>query len=170
MNKINIKSLEKQGVEICIYCLGAYGMRTYLALRDHGITVSCFGDQDEKKKGYVIDGINCITYEEILKKDKRRTLIVVCKLKPEKIVENFINNGFVHVVSYIDINYEIEMIYGSIDYTQPDVINYINSFRKKIYQCYVRGEQVYLEDKNSIFCKEIKMLLENVQCYVREKE
>lgn len=41
---------------ICIYGLGAYGLRTYFFLKEYGIETMCFGDRDERKCGYALEG------------------------------------------------------------------------------------------------------------------
>ena len=52
-----MKELQDKKKELCIYCRGAYAIRTYLRLRELGVHVSCFGDADPNKAGYVLDGV-----------------------------------------------------------------------------------------------------------------
>lgn len=84
---------------ICIYCLGEYGIQTYLKLKDRGIQVSLFGDRDLKKQGYVVDGISCVSYETVVELDKERTLIIVATKNPQSIINEFRNKGFMSVIS-----------------------------------------------------------------------
>ena len=74
-----MKELQDKKKELCIYCRGAYAIRTYLRLRELGVHVSCFGDADPNKAGYVLDGVFCISYPELIQKDRRNTVILVCR-------------------------------------------------------------------------------------------
>ena len=37
--------------QVCIYCMGEYGIQTYFKLKKYGIAVGCFGDTDKSKQG-----------------------------------------------------------------------------------------------------------------------
>ena len=84
---------------ICIYCLGEYGIQTYLKLKDKGIQVSLFGDRDLDKQGYVVDGISCDSYETVAELDKDNTLIIVATKNPQGIISEFRNKGFKCVIN-----------------------------------------------------------------------
>ena len=127
---ISLKLLE--GKELCIYCRGGYGLKTYFQLRDLGIPVACFADADEQKQGYVIDSVFCISYEAFLLKDKEKTIVLVCKKEPEDLIKNFREKGFLSVYSY-EIVAEMVREYPEIELNDA-VIGMINSFRQKLYQ------------------------------------
>ena len=95
-----MKELQDKKKELCIYCRGAYAIRTYLRLRELGVHVSCFGDADPNKSGYVLDGVFCISYPELIQKDRRNTVILVCREKPEALIEQFHALGFCSVYSH----------------------------------------------------------------------
>lgn len=87
------------GSKICIYCRGTYGVLTYLTLKKCGIKVDFFGDRDPAKQGYVIDEVNCISYEEVLAQEKD-ILIIVAITNPDSLIDLFLENGFTNVISY----------------------------------------------------------------------
>lgn len=156
-------------LEICIYCLGAYGIRTYLGLRDHGIRVKCFGDIDIKKKGYALDDIQCLSYQEILNKDKEKTCIIVCNQRADRIIEQFKEYGFQHVISDRELGEYTLTVYESIDYANAEVINRINEFRDKLYHCYVKRESVVWLESDS-FDLELGKILKNTQAYIKDEK
>lgn len=74
---------------IYLYGAGAYGIHMYYVLKQYGISVDGFIDQDERKKGYFFDGVSCITLENLktaLSKDE--IIVIVCiKKKEDYIIE-----------------------------------------------------------------------------------
>lgn len=103
---------------ICIYCMGEYGIQTYLELKKMGVQVDIFGDSDLSKQGYIVDGIFCDSYEKIIELDKEKTLIIVCIKNPISIVKDFENKGFKHV---IDKNEALNMFNKEVDIDYPAV-------------------------------------------------
>lgn len=79
---------------ICIYCLGEYGIRTYYKLKEAGVQVDYFGDQNDRKQGYVVDGVYCLSYKKVLQLDKDISTIIVAIKEPDELVTNFKNAGF----------------------------------------------------------------------------
>ena len=89
--------------KICLYGFGVYGIRTYFLLEKYGIIASCFADRDEKKWGYAIGGLNCISYHEVLDLDKEKYSIVVCNKNSDDIMAQFVEAGFLYVFCLKDI-------------------------------------------------------------------
>lgn len=118
--------------EICIYCRGVYGIRAYLKLRDLGIPVGCFGDADKSKQGYVLDGVSCVSYEEICAKEKDSTVIFVCKENPETLMEQFQAEGFSSIYSYETV----QELAQNVPETKLDAqtMDTIHLFRERFWQ------------------------------------
>lgn len=52
--------------KVVIFGAGKYGLKAkYLLETFFGVTVKAFGDNDVKKQGNFIDGIRCVSLEEI---------------------------------------------------------------------------------------------------------
>lgn len=90
-------------MEICIYGLGKNGIKTYYYLKNRGIEISCFGDRESVKQGYVFDELYCYSYEHICSLDKKNTMIIVAIDKGYKLVETFQKMGFEHVLEFYHI-------------------------------------------------------------------
>lgn len=78
---------------ICIYGLGRLGIDTYYILKENGISVEVFADRDERKKGYVLDGIYCISYEDLVRRADEYEIIVCVKSSMNLLKEKFLNEG-----------------------------------------------------------------------------
>lgn len=92
-----------KNLKVYIYCAGEYGVEMYHLLRENDIKVEKIGDIDESKHGYFIDGISCISYNEMMMVDKNKSLIIIAKKNPERLIESFKKTGFKYVVDYIKI-------------------------------------------------------------------
>lgn len=89
--------------EICIYGCGECGIQTYLILKEKGIQIDFFGDLDNNKAGYVIDGLFCRTYDEILRLAKEDILLIVAIAHRKDLCIEFQQLGFKKVVYYANI-------------------------------------------------------------------
>ena len=87
---------------ICIYCLGEYGIQTYLKLKEQGVHVNFFGDHNPSKHGYVMDGVACIGFEDILAFDKESTIIIVAVKNPNILIKSFKDEGFGTVIDNVE--------------------------------------------------------------------
>ncbi len=85
--------------EICIYCMGDYGTKLFYLLNELGIVVKCFGDADKSKQGYAMEGLYCVSYEEVCRLDKKDIILVVAKKNPQNIIQQFQQQGFEEVYS-----------------------------------------------------------------------
>lgn len=90
-------------ITICIYCAGEYGIDLYHLLRENGVHVNYFGDIDKTKNGYFIDGVTCISYDDMMLLDKKHCFIIVAKKNPDDLVNQFKENGFWYVTDYLKI-------------------------------------------------------------------
>ena len=67
---------------IYIYGAGAYGIHAYYLSKQHGIFIDGFIDQDEKKRGSLLDGISCMSLEDLEKLNRKNEIkIIVCVKK-----------------------------------------------------------------------------------------
>lgn len=94
--------------EICIYCMGDYGLETYFKLKEMGVSVRWFGDRDTSKHGYALEGISCISYEDVLKLDKKNSVIVVAVKNSYALIEQFKEYGFENIYNKDEIVSVIE--------------------------------------------------------------
>ena len=65
---------------------------------ENGITICFFGDLDEKKAGYVIDGLFCRTFSEILRMKKKNVLLIVAVAHSRELCIEFQKLGFENVM------------------------------------------------------------------------
>ncbi len=104
-----LENMFEKGLHVYIYCAGAYGLRTYMLLRDCGVKVYSFSDRDKKKEGILLDGIPCISYEALLELAKEEICLIACKENGEELKEHFIRQGFPNVYLREDILEMVEM-------------------------------------------------------------
>ena len=92
--------LRGQGAEkICIFCAGAYGKHMRFILSDLGIPTDCFSDNNPSLWGRQVEGIPCISLDE-LKKISRNTLIIVSLSSyPASILSQLKQMGCPHVTT-----------------------------------------------------------------------
>ncbi len=82
---------------ICIYCMGDYGLETYFKLKERGVKIDFFADRDPEKQGYALDHLYCISYEELLERDREEIIIIVAIKKPGVLIAHFREEGFQYV-------------------------------------------------------------------------
>lgn len=91
-------------MDVCIYGMGRYGISTYYKLTERGIKICCFGDKSIEKQGYIVKGITCISFEDVVQLDKRKTVIVVAiKKNNHQLMDLFWRSGFKYVCSYNEL-------------------------------------------------------------------
>lgn len=123
------------GKKICIYCMGEYGIQTYYKLKESGIRIDCFGDRDINKQGYVLDGLYCKSYEEVVKLDKENTIIIVAIKYPQSLIQIFRNVGFKDVY---DKESAMKLLCGNskIEIEPLNEINEICRLKNFVVSCY----------------------------------
>ena len=133
--------------KICIYCMGEYGIQTYYKLKDSGIRIACFGDRDRKKDGYAFDGLYCVSYEEVLKFDREKTIIIVAFKYSKELIQIFEDMGFKNVY---DKERAIELFCGEKKITRTPLtdIEEIRQLKNLIANCLYN--KVIKEDLSSI--------------------
>ena len=82
---------------VCIYCMGDYGFKTYFKLLENGIKADYFADRNPRKHGYVLDGVYCKSYEELLQQDRGKVILIIAIQKPEMLISHFRQEGFQYV-------------------------------------------------------------------------
>lgn len=88
---------------IGIYGCGECGIQTWLFLNEHGIKINFFGDRNKGKQGYVIDGLFCISYDQLLQLDRNDTVLIVAIAQGEGICVGFRDMGFKKVIYYKEL-------------------------------------------------------------------
>lgn len=83
--------------KIVIYGLGDFGLETYFKLKEQGIEIDYFADRDPEKKGYVLDGLYCRTYDELLYENKSQCILIIAVQKFETLITEFRLEGFQNV-------------------------------------------------------------------------
>lgn len=92
----------KKDEMVCIYGCGQCGIQTYLFLKEKGVRVNFFCDKNPAKSGYIMDGVSCIAYDEIIK-EKEKIIIIIAISRGEKLVKDFQESGFEKVLYYEDV-------------------------------------------------------------------
>lgn len=165
-----MKKEELHCKEICIYCLGEYGVALCYSLIESGCSVECFGDIDQRKSGYAILGINCIGYDAFCKLDKEKYIIAVAKKNPDKLIDDFKKLGFMEVYSDKELLHKLEMEgknnnrFDKMDDLQ-EIYATLSCLKKINYQKYDLSKGNY---KNELqLKKDIRQLLED--CFLRKQ-
>lgn len=92
---------------LCIYGCGECGIQIYFLLKESGIHINFFCDRDKSKKGYVMDGVSCITYEELLRMEAQDAILIIGIAHGEGLVDEFRELGFKKVFYYVNIRQEL---------------------------------------------------------------
>ena len=96
-------------MDVCIYGMGRYGISTYYKLVERGIRIRCFGDQSTEKHGCIVRDTKCISFEDVMRLDKKRTVIIVAiKKNNSQLIQLFHKNGFKYVCSYNKLRNKIK--------------------------------------------------------------
>ena len=152
--------------------MGEYGMRLYYSLKELGYSGSCFGDIDERKSGYALGGLFCISYKEVCHLDKSQYVIVVAKKDPEKLVQDFKNQGFAEVYTDKELINILLKEAGTVKkHDQLDNLEEVQealNWLKDVYYC----NKELPQDKSNLnvddsFKKELQQLLQD--CIERKK-
>ena len=98
-----IKERKSINEPVVLYCAGKNGRCLKKELLVRNIEVKAFSDGNPSLWGMDIDGIKCISPDEIPKD----SLIIVTKDNPEELVELLKNQGFKKVMSYEEMASEI---------------------------------------------------------------
>ena len=85
---------------VCIYGAGEYGLQCYFLLKDSGVNVTMFCDQDIKKHGVLLDDAVCISYEKLKSINKKNLIIFVCMDKGRMIKEKILSDN-IYIYIYI---------------------------------------------------------------------
>ncbi|MBQ3513269.1 MAG: hypothetical protein IJA32_05650 [Lachnospiraceae bacterium] len=133
---------------ICIYGLGAYGLRTYFFLKEYGIETMCFGDRDERKCGYALEGVECRNYDEVICYEKDKWTIIVAVENSERLIEHFRNLGFQFCLSFKQMIRELQ---------EKDI-----SYQKKIYSPITDLDKIKKYKKNLEYVLTYGVQLEEV--------
>lgn len=144
---------------ICIYGLGAYGLKTYFLFKDYGIKIACFGDRDEGKCGYALEGIECRNYEEVIHYEKDKWTIIVAVENPERLVDHFINLGFQFCLSFKQVISELQeksTPHQKQEYSPIRDLDEIRKYKKNLE--YVLAYGVQLEEVDN---KDMQIILED---------
>ena len=119
---------------LCIYGAGKYGIEIYYQLKNQGIQVDFFSDRNKEKWGYALDGIFCISPQELLKFEKTKTTIIIgIKNNIENLYKHFNSQGIYKVIRW----HEISDYFGETD--------------KRTENCIIK-EQPYLMELHKEFC------------------
>jgi glycosyltransferase involved in cell wall biosynthesis len=94
---------KKTDGRLILYCAGKNGRRLLKELAFRGVAVDLFADRDSKLWGTKIDGVKCVSPEEMRKED----YIIVTKDYPEEIVGRLIREGYVYVESYGKVAHDV---------------------------------------------------------------
>ena len=158
---------------ICIYCMGEYGIRLCYFLSELGYPIACFGDIDKKKHGYAVEGLFCISYEEVCCLDKNKYIIIVAKKNPEKLMREFKNQGFIEVYSDRELMNLLEKEANQRKkYCKLDDIKEIQSALNELKIIYYQNKEYFQDkgysNKDYDFRRDMRQMLED--CLLRKKD
>lgn len=151
---------------ICIYGLGAYGLKTYFLFKDYGIKIACFGDRDEGKCGYALEGMECKNYQEVISYEKDKWTIIVAIENSKKLVERFKNLGFQCSLSYseaIEQLQESDIPCEKKEYEPIRDLELVKKYKKELE--YVLSYGIRTEELNHM---DMQVMLED--CIKRQKD
>lgn len=106
---------------VCIYGAGEYGLQCYFLLKDSGVNVTMFCDQDIKKHGVLLDDAVCISYEKLKSINKKNLIIFVCMDKGRMIKEKILSDN-IYIYIYIRENI--------LDLIEKNLLNPYRTYKK----------------------------------------
>lgn len=137
--------------DICIYGFGIHGIQTYYLLKEKNLRIKYFIDRDDNKQGYAIDGIQCISYHNLLLLDRENTILIVAIANPQNLVSKFINMGFLNVY---DKKYIYDNCNNSSSVSKPLCdINVLKIIKEEL------ENAIYKNEKSTLMNEEIQQLL-----------
>jgi len=89
---------------VVIYGCGVNGINLYYRLGANRVLL--FVDRSKEKQGYVLDGKNCISYEEFLSFDREQPVIVSME-KSKTVICDLKEKGFTNVFTIDDIGMDL---------------------------------------------------------------
>ncbi|NJD02106.1 MAG: FkbM family methyltransferase [Ruminiclostridium sp.] len=89
-----------KGRNIALYGAGGIGYATGNILKDKGLNVCCFIDDDQAKQGTYIDGINVVSLKDI--QHDAGYIILICTPSPACIYEKLASQGY-HDIQYFPV-------------------------------------------------------------------
>jgi len=84
--------------KICIFGAGYYGKRLHYDLYNRMITVDFFSDNDPKKWGSSVEGISCLSVQQLFE-IKDDTLIIIAARIPTKIIKQLKTEQYLYIVT-----------------------------------------------------------------------
>ena len=87
---------------VIIYGCGINGIHLYYRIRNN-CNIIAFADRSEIKQGYVLDGLRCISIDELMSLDRNIKIIVSIE-HPEEAVCDLTELGFDNVLRLSDID------------------------------------------------------------------
>lgn len=125
--------------QVCIYGAGVYGIRNYLLLKESGVKISFFCDRDSEKHGIILDGVTCISLEELEAREKKNIVIFICIKDGNTLKEEFQKAGFPYVYTSETISDLIGADFlnpyqdkEKLDLNKGEMIDKINLFRNQL--------------------------------------
>ena len=116
---------------VCIYGAGEYGLQCYFLLKDSGVNVTMFCDQDIKKHGMILDNAVCISYEKLKSINKKNLIIFVCMDKGEFIKEKILSdNIYVYMRENIFSLIDKQLLNPYRKYKKLSIINRLDKIEK----------------------------------------
>lgn len=101
-----LRQLKKHDKDICIYGLGKMGACMFWSFRECGMQEDYYADKDPNKQNLNIDGIKCISFDDLLKKD-RSIILIVALYDYKSVVKSFVTMGFKNVYNYKEVLHAI---------------------------------------------------------------
>ena len=116
--KLQIKDLLKRDQkQLVLYGAGKNGQRLLRELNMYGIEVATFCDADTKKHGTEINGVKCISKEELnAMYEKKHTSLVITLDNPKAVQQEFMQNGFNMVMTYAELTDKLAEIHPVKEY------------------------------------------------------
>lgn len=132
---MRIESLIKNGVYL--FGAGANGEWVHDYCKRSGINVIAFIDSDKQKQNTLIDGKNCISYEDYLKNNSERVVFITAKHAFRQIYEKYCDNPLImpfdtwfcikNEENYKKIRFEDEKSYKTLE----GILNYLLTGEKR---------------------------------------
>jgi len=105
-NDFIARASENKADEIAIFGAGEYGRSLLCDLKNRGIKVSTFIDNDTEKDGVYIDGIPCHSFEYLSEK-KEHILVIISMLHKDKVLGQLSKASVPFILEYAEIEKKI---------------------------------------------------------------
>lgn len=142
------------GIPVVLFGAGIVGAELCRSLRNRGIEIACFGDNDPGKTGSTVRGVPVVSLEELRRNHKESLIVIATRTYASEIKDQLLENGF-HwdriICNEFSIGLTVFIRDGSQDVVESLRLSGPEALFNKLLQDQQKVEEAYhlLNDKKS---------------------